>query len=410
MVTTAILSMLCVHLLCFCVMFLLISTRLNGRKMGMEVFALGHLLLALAYILQLLSGSANGSALSIINHTLTLCAPVAYALGSMHFFGKPTPILRPLLLLAGSYTLLQIIVQNLIGIDARHALLAASCALLFCAMAITALYVRQTVAKDLRVEMMVFATLIAGICILNAMKFLVILGGGMEALNMNSRFQSGFYIYMSFLGTVLPPCVIWLILCRLTDELSKLAAHDPLTRLLNRRGLLDALEANFRSRTATPAYLLIVDIDHFKQVNDTYGHKVGDTVLSHVAETLKTSVRQGDLICRLGGEEFVVIAQNTNRAGVLQLAERTRAMVECSQIPGLRPDQLIRCTVTIGVSDDFNNVQAFDDALQRADAALYRGKVTGRNRVEWGVPERDLTKSEPSPNDLTKYLLTSSES
>ncbi|AVO55939.1 GGDEF domain-containing protein [Ectopseudomonas mendocina] len=383
MTTTVILGMLCVHLLCFCVMFLLISTRLNGKKMGMEVFALGNLLLGLAYILQLLDGPPDWGFLSVVNHTLTLCAPVAYVLGAMRFFERPTLVLRPLLVLAIGYSLLQVLVQSVLGDAARHAMLAGTCTLLFLAMTVVALHGSRSYARDLSVEMMVFAVLIAGICLLNAVKFALILDDGLAAIDMSSSFQKIFYIYMSFLATVLPPCAVWLVLRRLTDELRTLAAHDPLTRLLNRRGLMDALEAHFRSRTAGPAYLLIVDIDHFKRINDTHGHNVGDLVLTRVADVLKATARQGDLICRLGGEEFVVIALDTDRAGVLQLAERTRAAIEHSEVSGIGVKQPIRCTATIGVSDEFTSAQTFDECLQQADAALYRGKTAGRNRVEW---------------------------
>ncbi len=375
--------MLCVYLLCFCVMFLLISTRLNGKRMGMEVFALGNLLLGLAYILQLSSGPADWGLMGFINHTFTLCAPVAYFLGAMRFFDRPTPVVRPLLALAVLYTLLQVLVQAALGAEARHALLAASCALLFLGMTVTALYAGQTFARDLRVEMTVFAVLIGGICVLNAAKFVMILQNGLAALDLNSSFQMAFYIYMSFLATVLPPCAVWLVLRRLTDELRSLAAHDPLTRLLNRRGLMDGLEAHFRLANTEPAYLLVVDIDRFKQINDTHGHKVGDLVLCHVAEVLKATARQGDLICRLGGEEFVIVALHTDGTGAMQLAERTRAAIEHSEVPGTDLSQAIRCTATIGVSDHFSGLQAFDESMQQADAALYRGKTSGRNRVEW---------------------------
>ncbi|MBH3341743.1 GGDEF domain-containing protein [Pseudomonas mendocina] len=382
MVTTVILGMLCVHLLCFSVMFLLISRRLNGKTMGMEVFALGNLLLGLAYILQLLDGPPDWGPMSLVNHTLTLGAPVAYVLGAMRFFDRPTPVLRPLLILLVVYSLVQVLVQWLLGSAARHALLAGLCALLFLAMTAAVLYGRRSFARDLRVEMVVFAVLIGGVGVLNAVKFVMIVNGGMAALDMNSGFQKVFYIYMSFLATVLPPCAVWLVLRRLTDELRRLAAHDPLTRLLNRRGLLDALDAQFRLRMTGPAYLLIIDIDHFKQINDSHGHKVGDLVLCHIADVLTCTARQGDLICRLGGEEFVVIALETDEAGVMQLAERMRAAIEQSEVPGVGQGHVIRCTATIGVSDRFNAAQAFDEALQRADAALYRGKTAGRNRVE----------------------------
>ena len=385
MVTTVVLGMLCVHLLCFSLMFLLISRRLHGKKMGMDVFALGNLMLGLAYVLQLLGGPANWGLMSVVNHTLTLCAPVTYVLGGLRFFDYPIRIWRPLLATAAGYTAVQILVQVLLGTEARHALLAGSCAALFLAMTIAALYVGTTLARDLRVEMGVFAVLIGGICALNATKLLMILSGGLQALDYDTGFQKLFYLYMSFLGTVLPPSLVWLVLRRLTDELRQMATSDPLTRLLNRRGLLEGLDAHFRSRTAGPANLLIVDIDHFKRINDTHGHKVGDLALCHVAQVIKATARQGDLICRLGGEEFAVISLDTGKAGTLALAERMRAAIEHSEVPGVGADQPLRCTVTIGISDGFSSTQALDEAMQQADAALYRGKSSGRNRIEWAL-------------------------
>lgn len=385
MVTTVVLSMLCVHLLCFSLMFLLISRRLHGKKMGMDVFALGNLMLGLAYVLQLFGGHANESVMSIVNHTLTLCAPMTYVLGGLRFFDYPIRIWRPLFATAVGYTAVQILVQVLLGTEARHALLAGSCAALFLAMTVAVLYVGTTLARDLRVEMGVFAVLIGGICALNATKLLMILSGGLQALDYDTGFQKLFYLYMSFLGTVLPPSLVWLVLRRLTDELRQMATSDPLTRLLNRRGLLEGLEAHFRSRTAGPANLLIVDIDHFKRINDTHGHKVGDLALCHVAQVIKATARQGDLICRLGGEEFAVISLDTGKAGTLALAERMRAAIEHSEVPGVGADQPLRCTVTIGISDGFSSTQALDEAMQQADAALYRGKSCGRNRIEWAL-------------------------
>ena len=385
MVTTVVIGMLCVHLLCFSLMFLLISRRLHGKKMGMDVFALGNLMLGLAYVLQLFGGHANESVMSIVNHTLTLCAPVTYVLGGLRFFDYPIRIWRPLLATAAGYTAVQILVQVLLGTEARQALLAGSCAALFLAMTVAALYVGTTLARDLRVEMGVFAVLIGGICALNAGKLLMILSGGLQALDYDTSFQKVFYLYMSFLGTVLPPCFVWLVLRRLTDELRQMATSDPLTRLLNRRGLLESLDAHFRSRTAGPANLLIVDIDHFKRINDTHGHKVGDLALCHVAQVIKATARQGDLICRLGGEEFAVISVDAGKAGTLALAERMRAAIEHSEVPGVGADQPLRCTVTIGISDGFSSTQALDEAMQQADAALYRGKSSGRNRIEWAL-------------------------
>ena len=109
---------------------------------------------------------------------------------------------------------------------------------------------------------------------------------------MDHGFQLAFYIYMSFLATVLPPSIVWLVLRRLSDDLRNIAARDPLTQLLNRRGLNEALQHSFRSRKAEPAHLLIADVDHFKRINDSYGHQAGDAVLCQVAKVLQGTVRR----------------------------------------------------------------------------------------------------------------------
>lgn len=391
MVATVILGMLCVHLLCFCVMFHLISTRLHGKKMGMEVFALGNLLLGTAYILQLFSGASDSGPVSIFNHTFTLCAPVLYVLGALRFFKRSPPVWLPLLVIAGLYTTTQLAVQWHWGPVARHAMLSACCTLLFFGMSATALYGIRTFAKDLRIEMCIFAAFIAGIAVLNAAKFWIIWHGGLAALDMRSQFQTVFYIYMCFLGTVLPPSMVWLVLKRLTDELSNMASIDPLTGLLNRRGLVHCLESYFRSRTATPAYLLMVDVDHFKQINDTYGHKVGDLVLSNVAHTIQSSTRHGDLTCRAGGEEFMVICLDTDGAGAMQVAERIRAAIAHHPVSIGSVNHTICCSATIGISLSFADAQSLDTSMIQADAALYRGKAAGRNQVVFSDPRPPST-------------------
>src|SRR5690606_2300457 len=138
-----------------------------------------------------------------------------------------------------------------------------------------------------------------------ALKFLKIIDGGLDALHMDSRFQMIFYIYMSTLSTIVPPSIVWLVLRRLTDKLHHMAARDPMTDLLNRRGLMEALQLYCNARHAVPAYLLLMDVDHFKRINDSYGHQAGDEVIRHVADILRSTVRRGDLTGRIGGEEFV---------------------------------------------------------------------------------------------------------
>ena len=199
---------------------------------------------------------------------------------------------------------------------------------------------------------------------------------------MDSHFQLVFYIYMSSLATVLPPALIWLVLRRLTDELRDIAARDPMTQLLNRRGLTDALQRYFSSRRAVPAYLLVLDVDHFKRINDSYGHPAGDALLCQVAKLLRSTVRSGDLASRIGGEEFVAVCLDIDAPQVLQLAERLRAAVEAQALHIAEAEQPLRCTVTIGLSQPFKGTEALEEAMRQADEALYRGKAGGRNRVE----------------------------
>lgn len=383
MVATILVGMLCTHLLCFSVMFWLVSKRLHGKKMGMNFFAMGNLLLGCAYVLQLVEGGPAWSLMSVVNHSLTLASPVAYWLGAMRFFGHSVPLWRPLLAVAALYSAAQVLVQWSLGPVARYAMLSGMSALLFLAMVVTVVYGVRTFAKDLYAEMVFFAMLISGICVLNALKFMKLVDGGLDALQMDGSFQLMFYIYMSSLATVLPPSIIWLVLRRLTDELRDIAARDPMTQLLNRRGLTEALQLYFNSRKAVPAHLLLIDVDHFKRINDTYGHHIGDTVLCHVAEVLRGTVRRGDLAGRIGGEEFLVVCLDSDIHGVRHLAGRLRSAIETQSIPATDGELPLHCTITIGISSPFSGAEAFEDAMRAADAALYRGKAAGRNRIEW---------------------------
>lgn len=390
MVATILVGMLCAHLLCFSAMFLLISHRLHGNKMGMHYFATGNLLLGLAYVLQLAEGGPAFSVMNVANHTLALTSPVAYWLGAMRFFGQQVPLWRPVVVFSLAYAAAQVLVQWSLGPVARYAMLAFMSATLFFVMAWTVVYGVRTFARDLRWEMIFFALLITGIGVLNAMKFVRLVTGGLDMLSMDHTFQMVFYIYMSSLATLLPPAIIWLVLRRLTDELRGMAARDPMTGLLNRRGLSEALQRHFSHRDAAPAYLLLMDVDHFKRTNDTYGHQAGDAVLCHVADVLRAAVRRGDLTGRVGGEEFAAICVDTDAMGAMQIAERLRAGIEGRSIDIPGSGQRLRCTVTIGISSHFTGTQGLEDAMRQADTALYRGKKAGRNRVEASLGHASL--------------------
>jgi len=380
MVATVLVGMLCVYSLSFSVMFLLISRRLGGDRMGMDAFAVGNFVLGVAYVLQLLE-PPGWSWMGVVNHCFTLGALVAYCIGGVRFFGRQAPLRVPLAAVVLGYAALQALMHFGLGPVARYALLSAACSLCFAGMILALLLGLRSYARHLRGEVALFVVLIAGILVLNLMKLGRLLSGGMEALALDSQFQMVFYIYMCSLATILPPSIVWLVLRRLTDRLREMAARDPLSGLLNRRGLAEALEACFQ-RPGTAARLLVIDVDHFKRINDRHGHHAGDAVLCAVAGMLRRAVRQGDLVCRMGGEEFAVVCPGIDADEAWALAERIRATIE-SKVLGQSPGkEELRCTVTIGISGGFASTDALGQAMQAADAALYRGKQAGRNRTE----------------------------
>ncbi len=166
------------------------------------------------------------------------------------------------------------------------------------------------------------------------------------------------------------------------SELQDLSSHDPLTGLFNRREFSQRLLAEReRGRRYGPSFsLLMVDVDHFKKINDRFGHPAGDEVLTTVADLLRLRVRPMDIVCRHGGEEFAILLPETETAGALSLAERIRSAVADSTIQ-ISDKQSVQVTVSIGLASFKGHVAEGIDPLAIADQALYRAKESGRNRV-----------------------------
>lgn len=166
------------------------------------------------------------------------------------------------------------------------------------------------------------------------------------------------------------------------DELKKQASTDPLTRLYNRRFFFP--EANYlldlAKSTCTPMSVMILDIDHFKRVNDSHGHACGDQVIIKLATTLKEQSRPTDLIARFGGEEFVILLPGTDMLQATQCAERIRVAVQALHVTS-NVSETIRVEISIGVAELDTEQESIESALARADRALYQAKNNGRNRV-----------------------------
>ena len=167
-------------------------------------------------------------------------------------------------------------------------------------------------------------------------------------------------------------------------RLEHLATTDPLTTLLNRRALTERLTAEMERalRYDGTVALLLLDLDHFKRVNDTYGHLVGDAVLRGVAGLLAEEVRACDVVGRYGGEEFLVVLPETDDDGAAAFAERVRERVAAHEFRGRDDGRALRLTASIGVATfPAARIESVEDLFARADAALYRAKADGRNRV-----------------------------
>jgi len=174
------------------------------------------------------------------------------------------------------------------------------------------------------------------------------------------------------------------VMCQL--ELNLQAMRDPLTGLYNRRQLEEGLhrEVLRARRVGGSVGVMAIDVDHFKRVNDTLGHEVGDFALRGIADELSSCVREEDIACRAGGEEFVIILPGAGKTALRVRAEAVRRTIEQAQIPA--GDGILKLTVSIGLATFPSYGDSGQAVLRAADVALYKAKAAGRNRVMLCTP------------------------
>ncbi len=198
-----------------------------------------------------------------------------------------------------------------------------------------------------------------------------------------------FYLFASAIGLV---CLIFAVILFISrvfikdlknaeKKLLEMATRDFLTGLLNRRETYRRLNEEFRrsTRFGDPLSVILLDIDYFKSINDSHGHLVGDRILQETAEVLRNTLREYDILCRYGGEEFLVGALKANLDQAAQAAERVRLRFKELQVPGEK-DTSAGVTISAGVAQ-LRPGESIDGLIARADEALYRAKGTGRDRV-----------------------------
>ena len=251
--------------------------------------------------------------------------------------------------------------------------------------AVTAIVLWRSTRKGVRAPSVFVAVLLLGFGLFN-------LGRGIE-----TAFGQGYHLLNRQLSLVAFSLYIavalglafgffWMTTATLTAEVEDIASTDPLTRLFNRRVFLRWCERELaRSyRSGAPFSLLMVDLDHFKRINDTFGHPVGDEVLCAAVEKMQDSVRGIDVLCRWGGEEFAVLLPNASAEATRIVAERIRENVLKTQLSPEIPDSLRRgfqLTTSIGTATYHDLDDGIAAMFQRADKALYEAKRSGRNCV-----------------------------
>ncbi|MDD4885471.1 MAG: GGDEF domain-containing protein [Thiomonas sp.] len=325
----------------------------------------------------------RGSIPDVLGYQLADVLLVASAIAARHanalFFGRPTQWLEQGLILA-----LAIVGVGLTGTSPHlEAWRVALVCLLIAWIAVRGVWIvhasmAQEFGSTISLTLHIPALMVAAALLWRAV---AALNGDMQALHYRSA-----TLLNELLSLMLLPVASFLslayggmLMARQGRRLRDLALKDTLTGLYNRRAAQELLEREWTAyrQKDLPFCVLMIDIDHFKHINDAYGHAVGDKVLIELAARLRSGTRPSDHVARMGGEEFLVFLPQTEIPSAHAAAERLRQHVAAWT---LEPEQL-SVTVSIGVAQAAAEDEAFDDLLIRADRALYAAKSAGRNRV-----------------------------
>ncbi len=374
-----VITILSAHLTLTGFLFLYISST-TGRHLGLREWGIGSVSFGVAFSGRLLESRPGWQPWGVAFDVLMIVGALLFLHGLHRFLRKGD---HPRMGLAIGITMIVAHVAATLATDVvgRYVSINVQLAALYLAM--TALAVEGRRAEE-RMPLLAVGTVFGALGTMTAGRAFTIVKQGERAIS-GGAFVSSYFTVASLSVLVLGFALLWLVYSRIHRQLSEMASQDPLTRVLNRAGLREGLERHFLEHPGHPLVLLQIDLDHFKRLNDQWGHAFGDRVLVAVADVLRTSVRHTDLVARTGGEEFV-IASFGPPAHAVSLAERVRERVRQLDLrAGEGPPVL--CSVSIGISEPFTTAEHWDFAFAQADNALYRAKSLGR----------DATVSFPDP-------------
>lgn len=357
---------------------------LIGRRLppgqGLGMMAMAAMVFGTAYLMRLAIGNDRPGFAGLLPDAAMVLSTWLFVGGLRQFVDEPPPGARTIAIGLGVFVLADVLAIVSFGQQARHALLNVVIGAAYLLLSWVAGNAARQEVSALRQPLGMLSLLIGVLAAATLAR-----GGHAAAQGVGPLFKGvwaqAYYAYAALSTVLLGPCLLWMVFVRLNSRLAHLATHDPLTQLLNRNGLREVTERHFGRRPVDPVTLLQVDVDHFKRINDQYGHAVGDRVLAAVARALAGELRACDFAARLGGEEFLVGCIGADEAQAAALAERLRVAVAALQMSPAGSGDTLRCTVSVGVSRCITEPASWDAALREADQALYAAKEAGRDRV-----------------------------
>jgi diguanylate cyclase (GGDEF)-like protein len=371
-------AILAAHLICSGALFIVIARRIRARDEAMD-WAAGGFCFGAAFVGRLLMGLGGTGPLALVVDALMVLAVLLFARGMAKLSGRTWPV-RHLLGAAAVLVALHTAVALAGGPLMRFVFLNALLGGLYLLLGLMSWrpIALRTSHERQRLPLAIFAAMVGLLGVASLARAAHIAENGLPAA-FGGPAAAAYFALSSLVAVLLVFVLLWIVFERLNGELAELASFDALTRVFNRNGLQLALQRHFAARAPTPLTLLLVDLDHFKGVNDRHGHAAGDALLKAVADCLVQACRGSDFVARFGGEEFLV-GCGTDK---VEVAERLARRI-CTRAAALRvPDRRggsIGCTVSVGISATVFQLADWETASHQADTALYRAKADGRNR------------------------------
>ena len=354
--------------------------RLMPSAPGLGRWWVASCLFGLAYLGRLFAGLDSVDLRSIAGDGLMLFAVLLFSDGVREFVGRAVLRWQLTAVLWTSFVAAEVVAASLGGTPARHVALNLAIGAMYASLTWTIAFEIARQPAPVHAPLRLLAAVLGGLAALTLLRAWSIHADGMPVVFHGFLAQT-YYIYASLAALVVALTLLWMLFLRLNGQLAELATRDALTGVLNRNGLAEAVHGHFDRRDAPPLTILLLDIDHFKRINDAFGHATGDAVLKAVAGSLTSHLRAGDFVARIGGEEFLVGCAGAQQHVALALAQRLNQSVGQLQVPAASGIGTVACTISVGVSSCCGNRGEWSRIALQADQALYQAKAAGRNAI-----------------------------